>query len=264
VFTEVLSFIFFLLIGLEIRQGLKYPKDLALPTLCALAGMAFPAAIFLVLVRNSDSWAVVMPTDVALALAALSFAGKRINPGVRLFLLMLAVADDFLSLVAIGIFFRNDLHLESAIFTIGAASLGFLLPYRAQLIKALSPIVTFIVIPIYIWINLLSKLDFSLATSRISIAVVVARILGKVLGITITAWALNRFSKLKLPDRLDVREVAGIGLLAGMGLTVSLVIAEITLSSPIEVAQVKMGLFIAAMMSGALGVLWFRRFPASL
>jgi NhaA family Na+:H+ antiporter len=197
-----------------------------------------------------------MPTDVALAIGALSILGKRVNPSVRLFLLTLAVADDFLSLVVIGIFFRNDLHLASAIYTLGAATLGFVLPLRTQLIKYLSPVATFVIIPIYIWINLLSHLNFSLATHKISVGLIVARVLGKVIGISLAAWALTRFSKLKLPPTLDLHEVVGVGALAGMGLTVSIVIAEITLKTDPELAQVRIGLFFAAIISGFIGISW--------
>ena len=262
--SEVLTFIFFILIGLEIREGLNKPKDAILPALAALGGMMLPALIFIALMPGSSAWAVAMPTDVALAIGALSILGKRVNPAVRLFLLTLAVADDFFSLLVIGIFFRDDLHLASAIYTLGAAAIGFLLPFRHRLIALLSPIATFLIIPIYIFINLLSKLDFSVATERISIAVVLARVIGKVLGITLFTFLFTRFTKLKLPQALDLKEIVGVGFLAGMGLTVSIVIAEITLKTEGELAQVRMGLFFAAILSGLLGVLWLKRFPASL
>ena len=262
--SEVLTFIFFILIGLEIREGLNKPKDAILPALAALGGMLLPALIFIALMPGSSAWAVAMPTDVALAIGALSILGKRVNPAVRLFLLTLAVADDFFSLLVIGIFFRDDLHLASAIYTLGAAAIGFLLPFRHRLIALLSPIATFLIIPIYIFINLLSKLDFSVATERISIAVVLARVIGKVLGITLFTFLFTRFTKLKLPQALVLKEIVGVGFLAGMGLTVSIVIAEITLETESELAQVRMGLFFAAILSGLLGVLWLKRFPASL
>ena len=262
--SEVLTFIFFILIGLEIREGLNKPKDAILPALAALGGMLLPALIFIALIPGSSAWAVAMPTDVALAIGALSILGKRVNPAVRLFLLTLAVADDFFSLLVIGIFFREDLHLASAIYTLGAAAIGFLLPFRHRLIALLSPIATFLIIPIYIFINLLSKLDFSVATEKISIAVVLARVIGKVLGITLFTFLFTRFTKLKLPQALDLKEIVGVGFLAGMGLTVSIVIAEITLKTESELAQVRMGLFFAAILSGLLGVLWLKRFPASL
>ena len=226
--------------------------------------MLLPALIFIALIPGSRAWAIAMPTDVALAIGALSILGKRVNPAVRLFLLTLAVADDFFSLLVIGIFFRDDLHLASATYTLGAAAIGFLLPFRHRLISLLSPIATFLIIPIYIFINLLSKLDFSVATEKISIAVVLARVIGKVLGITLFTFLFTRFTKLKLPQALDLKEIVGVGFLAGMGLTVSIVIAEITLKTESELAQVRMGLFFAAILSGLLGVLWLKRFPASL
>ena len=262
--SEVLTFIFFILIGLEIREGLKKPKDAILPALSALGGMIFPALIFLALNSHSRAWAVSMPTDVALAIGALSILGKRVNPAVRLFLLTLAVADDFFSLIVIGAFFRNDLHLASAIYTLGAAAIGFILPKREVLIKYLSPVATFAIIPIYIFINLLTKLDFSVATAKISISIVLARVIGKVVGISLFAYLFTRYTKLRLPEALDLKEIVGVGFLAGMGLTVSIVIAEITLKTDSELAQVRMGLFFAALVSGALGLLWLRRFPVSL
>ena len=262
--SEILTFLFFLLIGLEIREGLDKPKQAILPTICALGGMIVPAIIFRTLVTGSSAWAVVMPTDVALAIGALSLLGKRVNPAVRLFLLTLAVADDFFSLVIIGIFFRHDLHLASAVYTLGAAAIGFALPKRAVIIKFLSPIATFLIIPIYIFINLLSKLDFSVSTEKISVAVVIARVIGKVIGISLIAFLATKFTKLRLPQSLDFTEIIGIGFLAGMGMTVSIVISKITLTSAAELAQVRMGLFFAALISGVLGLAWLRRFPASL
>lgn len=252
--SATLTFIFFTLIGLELRAGLQNLKSVLLPAASALAGMIVPALIFILIHHGSNAWAVAMPTDVALAIGALSILGKRVNPAVRLFLLTLAIADDFFSLVVIGIFFHSHLDLASASYTLGAAAIGFALPMRALLIKVLAPIATFLIIPIYLWINLLSKLDFSLAFGKLSIALVLARVLGKVLGISLAAWCLTKYTKLQLPSGLKLGEIVGVGLLAGMGLTVSVVIAEITLSSANELAQVRVGLFIAALISGLSGV----------
>ena len=47
-------------------------------------------------------------------------------------------------------------------------------------------------------------------------------------------------------------------------MTVSIVIAKITVTSAAELAQVRMGLFFAALISGAIGLAWLKRFPASL
>jgi len=254
--SDALTFLFFVLVGLEIREGLNKPKEAVLPSLCALSGMILPALIFILFQTGTDAWAVAMPTDVALAIGALSILGKRVNPSVRLFLLTLAVADDFFSLLVIAVFFHSKLHLASAIYTLGAATIGFLLPYRLQFIKYLSPVATFVIIPMYIWINLLSHLHFTSTGISLGIALVIARVLGKVLGISLAAWLLTRLTKLQLPESLDLREIIGVGLLAGMGMTVSLVIAQITLNVSSQLNQVRVALFIAAIISGTLGTLW--------
>ncbi|MSO16208.1 MAG: hypothetical protein EXQ65_00420 [Candidatus Planktophila sp.] len=261
--SHILTFIFFLLIGLEIRHGLEKPKDAILPGICALGGMLLPAIIFIALNPDSPAWAVSMPTDVALAVGALSLLGKRVKPEVRFFLLTLAIADDFFSLVVIGIFFRSELRLESFIYTLGAAAIGSLLPFRAQLIRVLSPVASFLIIPLYIAINLLAQLDFSQATSAISLSIIAARVLGKVLGITLTAWLLVKITSLQYPRNVLLTDIVGIGFLSGMGLTVSMVIAEITVKSDVELNQVRAGLFIAAVISGLLGILWLKRSPVA-
>jgi NhaA family Na+:H+ antiporter len=264
VLNHLLTFAIFFVIGVEIRDGLANAKAAILPSLAALGGMVFPAAIYLLIASEKSAWAVVMPTDVALAIGALSLLGSRVNPAVKIFLMTLAVADDFFSLIVIGIFFRNDLELSSAFYTLGAATIGALLPYRHHILKVLAPAVTFIVIPVYIWINLFSVINFDAMGTSTSLSIVIARIVGKVLGITLVTALLIRATSLQLPQSLDIKEVAGVGLLSGMGMTVSLVIAEITIDDQVVVDQIRAGLLIAALVSGLLGVLWLKRFPASL
>ena len=119
------------------------------------------------------------------------------------------------------------------------------------------------IIPLYIAINLLAQLDFSQATSAISLSIIAARVLGKVLGISLTAWLFVKITSLHYPRNVLLADIVGIGFLSGMGLTVSMVIAEITVTSDVELSQVRMGLFIAALISGLLGLLWLKRSPVA-
>jgi NhaA family Na+:H+ antiporter len=48
-----------------------------------------------------------------------------------------------------------------------------------------------------------------------------------------------------------------------MGMTVSLVIAEIAAKGQSELNEVRLALFISAILSGLLGYIWLRRTPAS-
>ncbi len=66
-----------------------------------------------------------------------------------------------------------------------------------------------------------------------------------------------------MPDSLSFREIAGVAALGGMGLTVSLIIAELALSQPSQLAQVKAGLIISAILSGVIGLaILHRHLPA--
>jgi NhaA family Na+:H+ antiporter len=48
-----------------------------------------------------------------------------------------------------------------------------------------------------------------------------------------------------------------------MGMTVSLVIAEIAANSQAELNEVRLGLFISAILSGLVGYIWLKRTPVS-
>ena len=238
---EILIASFFLLVGAEIRNELEHKKELVAPLLAALGGMVLPALIFRLLQPDSEAWGAVMPTDITLALAVIALLGKRIDSKLRLFVLALAVADDFLSLIAIGIFYSGKLNLATSASTIIAAIIGALLPRKDLVIKYLTPWSFFVVTPVVVITHFPTHFEFNGTVS----SYLIARILGKVIGISLVAWLVTR------------KEMIGVGLLCGMGMTVSIVIAEISTSGS-ELESLHSGIYIASLISGVLGYLWFR------
>jgi len=109
-------------------------------------------------------------------------------------------------------------------------------------------------------VNIPLNIDLSSFTSRTTIALVISRGIGKVVGIALFAWIAI---KLGANTLLHIKEIAGIGALAGMGMTVSLVIAEIAAKNQSELNEVRLGLFISAILSGLIGYIWLTRTPAS-
>jgi NhaA family Na+:H+ antiporter len=232
---------FFLLVGAEIRNELEHKRELIAPLFAALGGMVLPALIFRLMQPDSSSWGAVMPTDITLALAVIALLGKRIDPKLRLFVLALAVADDFLSLIAIGIFYSGKLNLATSASTIVAAIIGALLPRKDLVIKFLTPWSFYVVTPIVIITHFPTHFEFNGTVS----AYLIARIVGKVVGISLVAWIVTR------------REMIGVGFLCGMGMTVSIVIAEIS-SSGSELESIHSGIYLASVLSGILGYIWLR------
>jgi NhaA family Na+:H+ antiporter len=119
------------------------------------------------------------------------------------------------------------------------------------------------VIPIYVIAKLSQGISLDSITSKTAIALTIARVVGKIIGITLFAWLVIRLKLVQLPKSLTFSEIAGVGALAGMGLTVALVISEVAVESKTIQGDVKAGLIISALISGAFGYLWLRRIPVA-
>ncbi|NYI42666.1 Na+/H+ antiporter NhaA [Demequina lutea] len=117
--TDGLLAIFFFVVGLELKREmvdgqLRRPSTAIVPILAAVGGMAAPAAIYALINATSAGgamagWAIPVATDIAFAVAVLSIFGRRLPTALRVFLLTLAVVDDFLGIVVIAIFYADDL-----------------------------------------------------------------------------------------------------------------------------------------------------------
>ncbi|MGH7024759.1 MAG: Na+/H+ antiporter NhaA [Caulobacteraceae bacterium] len=111
---------FFLILGLELkfeflRGELSSARRLTMPILAAVGGMAAPALIYLALNLGPGGahllgWPIGTPTDIAFALAVLSVAAPRAPPSLRLFLLTLAIAEDFGAVAIIAALYSAKLH----------------------------------------------------------------------------------------------------------------------------------------------------------
>ena len=263
-FLDLFIAIFFLFIGLEITSTLSHPKQIVLPTFAALGGMVIPAAIFLTLNPNSQAWATAMPTDLALALGVFALLGKGANPAARIFLLTLAVADDLFSLIVLAIFYGDKLDIAHSASTLGAAAIGAALALIprfpvSRVIAFLSPLCTFFVVPVYVISKLSQGISIASLTSSTATSLIAARVIGKIIGITLFAWLAIKISLASLPKDLRLSGIAGIGALAGMGLTVALVISDVAIDSEVIQGEVKAGLIISAVISGLIGYLWLKR-----
>lgn len=260
---DLLIAVFFFFVGVEITATLTHPKQVLLPTFAALGGMVVPASIFLALNPGSPAWATAMPTDLALALAVFALLGKGTNPAVRIFLLTLAVADDLFSLIVLALFYGDRLDIAHSASTLGAASIGAIVaiipkfPVK-RVISVLSPICTFFVIPVYVIAKLSQGISIDSITSKTALSLVTARVFGKIIGITLFAWLIVKMKFVALPGDLRISEIAGVGALAGMGLTVALVISEVAVESEVIQGDVKAGLIISALISGLIGYIWLK------
>jgi Na+:H+ antiporter, NhaA family len=118
--NDGLMAIFFLLVGLEVKQevrdgALSTWRRRVLPGLAALGGMAMPALIFLTINARSEAhlggWAIPAATDIAFALGVLALLGSRVPASLRVLLVGIAILDDLGAILIIAAFYTSTLQV---------------------------------------------------------------------------------------------------------------------------------------------------------
>ena len=117
IISEVAVTGFFLLVGLELRReaahGALSGAIARVLAFAAVAGMAVPAAIYLLLVRSPSTpgagsgWVAVVATDIAVATAIIAISGggaKSRTAHLRTLLLTIAIFDDIGAVFALALF----------------------------------------------------------------------------------------------------------------------------------------------------------------
>jgi Na+:H+ antiporter, NhaA family len=151
--NDGLMALFFFVVGLEIKRELvrgelRNRRAAALPVVAAVGGMAGAALVYLAVAGSSAprGWAVPMATDIALVLGVLALAGRHAPPGLKLFLLALAIADDLATIVVVAVAYSAGLHPS----WIGGALLSLVVVVMLNRVEASHP-VAFVVPAVAVW-----------------------------------------------------------------------------------------------------------------
>lgn len=117
--NDGLMVLFFLSVGLEIAREttlgeLRGFRALAAPAAAALGGLVVPALFFLALNAGGEAagaWGIAISTDTAVMLGVLALLGPRCPDQLRVFLLALAIVDDIGAVLAIALFYTDEVDL---------------------------------------------------------------------------------------------------------------------------------------------------------
>lgn len=117
--------------------------------------------------------------------------------------------------------------------------------------------IAFLVLPLFALSN--AGVTFSLATltgmlrNPIAWGVLLGLILGKPIGVVAASWIAVKLRLASLPGSVSWLHIAGVGVLAGIGFTVSLFISALAFNDPTQLDAAKTAILIASLISGVAG-----------
>ena len=130
--NDGLMAVFFFLVGLELKRELleghlSDPRQIVLPALGAVGGMAVPALVYVGFNRGDEvalaGWAIPAATDIAFALAVLGLLGQRVPLALKVFLVTIAIFDDVGAIAIIALFYTSKLSLPALGFALACVPL---------------------------------------------------------------------------------------------------------------------------------------------
>lgn len=125
----------------------------------------------------------------------------------------------------------------------------------------LHPWVGFVILPLFAFANAGLPLSSADLGSPVTVAVFVGFALGKPIGVLTFSWLALRSGIAVRPSDLSWRLLAGGGLLAGIGFTMALFIANLAFNKSL-IDSAKLGILLASVFSALAGLALLMWFPA--
>ena len=163
-----------------------------------------------------------------------------------------------------GIFLWYFVHHSGIHATIAGVLLALTVPTNP--VKNTSPLeklehiilrpVTFFIMPIFAIANTNIKFEESMIaglSSPLALGVICGLFIGKPLGVTLFAWLSVKLGFASLPSGANWKHIIGLGLLAGIGFTMSIFISMLSFDNPVFKTEAKFSILLASVMAGIAG-----------
>ena len=121
--------------------------------------------------------------------------------------------------------------------------------------------VAFLVIPIFAFINAGIPMEFAgmgeTLTHPVTMGVMLGLVVGKFIGIAGGCWLALKLGFAQLPTQTSYSQIAGVALLAGIGFTMSIFIADLGFAAqPEYLLMAKTGVLLGSLVAGISGFTW--------
>jgi NhaA family Na+:H+ antiporter len=118
--------------------------------------------------------------------------------------------------------------------------------------------VAFLIIPLFALANTVIPLEGIGLNNMVSIGIMAGLLLGKPLGIFLLSFLSVKAKICSLPAEVNWAQIFGLGLLGGVGFTMSIFIALLAFDDIELINNSKVAVIIASVASGVAGMLWLR------
>jgi len=117
--------------------------------------------------------------------------------------------------------------------------------------------VNFLIMPIFALANTNIRFQeemFHGLLTPLGLGIILGLFIGKPLGITLISWIAVKLRVCTLPDKASWMHIVGVGLLAGIGFTMSIFIALLSFAGQeLLMAEAKFSVLVASLLSGLTG-----------
>lgn len=129
--------------------------------------------------------------------------------------------------------------------------------------RTLESPVALLILPVFALANAAVPMNLAmlpaLLTSPITLGIVLGLVIGKAVGITGFCWLALKSGFGDLSPAMNIKHVIGVGLLGGMGFTMSIFIAGLNFETSAEqLLTAKTAILLASMIAGLCGYIWLR------
>jgi len=163
-----------------------------------------------------------------------------------------------------GIFLWYFIHHSGIHATIAGVLLALTVPTNP--VKETSPLeklehmivrpVNFLIMPIFAIANTNIQFENKMLdglNSPLGYGIILGLVLGKPVGVTLFSWFAIKLGWAKLPNKANLKHIFGLGLLAGIGFTMSIFIALLSFSNPEFKVEAKFAILVASIFAGVSG-----------
>lgn len=169
-----------------------------------------------------------------------------------------------------GLFIWYFFHHSGIHATIAGVLVAFTLPMTSSskgspletLEHALIKPVNFLIIPLFALANTNIRFEDGMIEglySGLGLGIVLGLVLGKPLGILTLSWLSVKTGISQLPQGANWKHIIGVGLLAGVGFTMSIFIALLSFATPELIAEAKFSILTGSFLSGTLGYILLKQ-----